>query len=155
MLIPLKQDGQAHESELDAKAFLKEDLEKYWEELEPFIQKSVDVSEGDLTVDFVKTMLFAGHATLFATLQDNRIQMVIVVEVVAYATYRSARIICCAGRKIKEALRYIEALEVWALSYGAVQIEGWCRPAVVRFLRRLGFKPGRTMMVRDLRRKLQ
>ena len=155
MLIPQGKVRSKDSKELDAKAFTQSEIEKYWEELEPFVQKSIDVSDGDITLDAVKYLLATGSATAFATILNGKFQAVLVVDIVLYSTYRSARILCCAGRKLKEAMKFIGALEVWALSHEAVQIEGWCRPGVVRLVRRLGFIPRRTSVVYDLRRKLQ
>lgn len=126
-----------------------------WGELEPFIQKSVDKSQGMISVARIREMVERREASVFATLCDNRYVAVLVVEVVQYATYRAARIVACAGRDLREAAKFINVLEVWARGYECIEIEGWCRPAMVKLVQRLGWQPKISIVTWDLRRTLQ
>lgn len=130
-------------------------IEAIWPELEPFILASVEKSFGMQTVNQVHDLLLKGHAHAFCTMRDNRLVMVLVVRLIEYATFGAARIIACAGKELKEATQFISALEAWALTQGAVELEGWCRPAVARLVRRLGWRTKVEMVTLDLRRKLQ
>ena len=56
---------------------------------------------------------------------------------------------------VTELLDSLDALEAWALTFGAVEIEGYCRPAMARLTRRLGWKFKLMIVSRDLRRRLQ
>lgn len=135
--------------------FTPEQIPLAWEELESFIEKSIEKSFGMMTTRQCYDMLCAGQAAAFATSRDGKLRLVLVVRPVEYASYRVARIIAMAGTGLREAHRFVDALEAWAVALGCVELEGWCRPAVTRFLRRLGWQPKLTLVVRDLRRKLQ
>ena len=126
-----------------------------WDEMEAMLERAFKYNYGMLSKAAIFNWLVDGSATAFATTRDNRLIMVLVVMKVDYAHYSAARIIACAGRELQGAMQFIDALEAWALTQGCVEIEAWCRPAMVRLTRRLGWLPKLTMVSRDLRRKLQ
>lgn len=131
-------------------------IEGLWEEMEPFIQRSVEHSPvGMLTVDSIRQLLLEDHAAVMYTTRDERIVALLVVRKVHYASYCSVRIIACAGRELKEASRFIDVLSAWCLTMGCVELEAWCRPAMVRLLRHFGFRTKITVVSLDLRGKLQ
>jgi hypothetical protein len=133
----------------------RDNIAVVWEEVEPLLQKSVEVSRGMITLERIKNLLAQEEAVAFCTLRDNKVQAVLVTQIIQYCSYRSARIIACAGRELRGAMEFISVLDAWAMSQGAVEIEGWCRPEMVRLTRRLGWKEKFVCVTRDLRRTLQ
>lgn len=121
----------------------------------PMIERGLRHARGTMLLDEFRVMLLNGSATCFATIKYARIELMLVVLPVDYATYRVARILACSGRGLKEAAQFLDALEAWALTQGCVEIEGWCRPAMVRMAQRLGWQPKFTIISRNLRGKLQ
>lgn len=99
--------------------------------------------------------MFSGYYSTFVTLRNGKIELVLVVTLCEYATYNAVRIVAMAGKGLKDAAQFLPELEAWALTQGAVQLEGWCRPSVSRLLRSVGFETPFAMCIRDLRRKLQ
>lgn len=132
-----------------------QEVRVYWESIEPFIARSVKRAYGTLTVDYIQDMLFRGYAVAFLTMRGEEIIAVLICDRVFYATYTSIRVIACAGQELKEAVQFMDILDAWAISQGAVEIEAWCRPAMVRLSKRLGWTPKFTIVTRDLRRRLQ
>lgn len=126
-----------------------------WDELAPFFVKCERVSGGRLTMEKARERLQEGWGVLMSTVFQGKIELVVVVELTEYPGYKAARIVWIAGRNAKEALHFLDALEVWALTYGAVEIEGYCRPAMARLTRRLGWEYKLMIVSRDLRRRLQ
>ena len=140
---------------LAAWVFTNEQIPLVWEQIEPFIEKSVEASQGTITTRMIYDMLCEGSAVAIGTADGTEIKLVTVLRRIEYANYSAARIIAMAGTGLREAHRFIEAVEAWAISLDCVELEGWCRPAVTKLLRRLGWKPKFTIVTRDLRRKLQ
>lgn len=125
-----------------------------WEELEPFIERSIEESFGMLTTKLIYEMLVRDQATAFATIRDGAIECVLILMMIDYTTYRSARIIALGGKNLKAAYKFVDALEAWAFIQGAVEIEGWCRPSMERLVRRLGWHKRVSIVVRDMRSKM-
>ena len=140
---------------LRAWVYTKDQIPLAWEDLEPFVEKSIDKSFGMMASRQVYEMLCDGSAVAFVTARGNDIQLVAIIRFVQYASYGVGRFIAMAGRDLRGAHLFLPAIEQWAVSMGCVEIEGWCRPAVTKILRRLGWTPKLTLLTRDLRRKLQ
>lgn len=132
-----------------------EDIPAVLDLLDPFLQRSADESFGMADLDYLQKMLLSGNAHAFAMVRQGMPVFVIVVAMVEYATFRSARILACAGENLRGASQYFDALAAWALTQGAVEIEGWCRPSMVRFAKRFGWRPRVQIIIKDLRGKLQ
>lgn len=142
--------------ELSLAIFSADTISIIWGEIEPMLQRSIDITNGMQTIELVKAEIDNKEAVCFAPIRDGKIEAVIVCRVVEYATYRAARIIACAGENLKEAMQFIEAIDAWARSHNCYEIECWCvNPAMARLVRGLGWKPKFTALTRDLRRKLQ
>lgn len=140
---------------LNAFILHSEEVEVLWELLEPFVASSVRHSFGTVTVEGIRKMLFEKQVTAGVLLENDKFVSVFVFHVVPYETYKSVRIIAAAGKRMEEAFKRVDVLITWALSHGASEIEGWCRPSMVRFLRRYGFKPRLSMVTLDIKRSMQ
>lgn len=127
----------------------------YWNDMEPFIERCARVSEGMLEAKATQDMLLAGVATAFMTLNDVGLVALFIARIVDYPTYRSARVISASGNDLKGAMKFFFLLENWAFEQGATQIEGWCRPGMVRLLRRFGFDKKLSLVTLSLKRNLQ
>jgi hypothetical protein len=135
--------------------FKPEQIEGSWPDMEELVQRSVDESKGTVTTEMLKAMLVAGEATAFATARNGRLVAILIVRVIEYATYKAARVIACAGKDLRGASKFADAFEAWALTNGAVEIEAWCRPVMVKLMRRFGYEEKFSIVARDLRRRLQ
>lgn len=136
--------------------FVSEHLPLIWDEIEPMLERSIDVSKGAVTLKGLYNLLSHGEAVTFATLRNNRIELVVVARFVEYPDYRAARIIACAGKGLKEAMKFVHCLETWAFEGGCVEIEGFCHdPRTARLCRQLGFGHKFTAVSKNLRGKLQ
>lgn len=142
-------------AKLEPAIYSAESIPHIWEWLSPFIQSSLRYAQGTMTLEEFRLLLERGEATCFATVREGQPVLVLVIIPVSYATYKVARVIALAGREVKAAMQFFDALEAWALTQGCVEIEGWCRPAMVKFTRALGFKQKFAIISRDLRGRLQ
>lgn len=142
-------------AKLEPIRYTPEMIPHVWGALAPMLERSLRHARGTMVLDEFREMLLDGSATCFATVKEARIELMLVILPVDYATYRVARILACSGKGLKEASQFLDALEAWALTQGCVEIEGWCRPAMVRLTQRLGWQPKFTIVSRNLRGKLQ
>ncbi len=142
-------------SRLIPQVYNKSNLSLVWGEVEPMLEKSIEVSQGMITMGVIKMLIDDGRGVVFTTQRDGRIEAALVARVVEYATYNAARIVACAGRNLAEASQFIDVIEEWAFNAGCVEIEGWCRPSMTRLANKLGWKTKVSIVTRDLRRKLQ
>lgn len=133
----------------------KGDAMLHWDRYEHLVVDSVAHSKGTLTVAGVAEALQNGSACAMGTERNGEVVMILVARIVEYETFNSARIVAMAGRNLREAHKFMHLLEEWAFAQGAVELEGWCRPAVQRLLQRMGWKHKFSIMTYDLRRRLQ
>lgn len=130
-------------------------IPEVWNRLEPMIRRSCEESQGMASVDQILGMLMNGDAVCMGVGEEGEPRLLIVATIVQYPQYRAVRIIALSGSKLRESMQHFSVLEDWALSQGAIEIEGWCKPAVARMHARNGAKPKVTIMSWDLRGKLQ
>lgn len=140
---------------LNAFILHSEEVEVLWELMEPFIASSVKHSFGTITTEGIRKMLFEKQGVAAVLLEDDKFVSVFAFRLVDYETYRSVRIVAAAGKRMEEAAKRIDVLITWALSHGASEIEGWCRPSMVRLARKYGFKPRLSMVTLDIKRSMQ
>ncbi|MGH9567169.1 MAG: hypothetical protein ACRD4I_14380, partial [Candidatus Angelobacter sp.] len=135
--------------------FSRDEVQKYWEELEPFIMRSVAISAGTLNMQGMFAALCNGDYTAMATLRNDTFTSVLIVEIVEYAEYGALRIVAISGKDLYSALDWLPDVEEFGSRLGAIEFEAWCRPAMVRLLRRWGWSPKLTQMVKPFRKSLQ
>lgn len=127
-----------------------------WRTIEPFIERSVRAHTFEtITTAGIRELLVNGDAIVFALEKDGELVLVLTATIVQYPHYASARIVSISGRHLREASRYLHILEEWAKSQHAIMLEAWCRPAMVRMLRSLGWTERTTLVTRSLKRALQ
>lgn len=155
MFTPTTLARGTNSGELKRYFFSPEEIPAVWPEMDDLLQSSIRYSHGTLTSESLHAALLENRAKAICTIRDNRLALVLIVSPIHYATYSSMQILACSGSGLKEAMQHIDALEAWALTQGCVEIEAWCRPAMVRLSRRLGWQQKTVIVSRDLRRKLQ
>lgn len=141
--------------ELRAHVYSPEDIPFAWDLLEPFFQQAVDISEGRVSLSQIKGRLLEGSLTAFATCRKDQLELVWTAEISHYPSTTVARVFSLSGKNFKEAYRFIDALEAWALVQGAVALEAYCQPVMARLLRRFGWMHKYAIVTRDLRRRMQ
>lgn len=140
---------------LNAFVLHSEEVEVLWPLLETFYARSIRMSKGTMSLASLQQQLFSKQAVAIVMLDNDTIVAAFAGRVVEYDSYRAFRITAAAGFQMKEALARIDVLITWALKQGVTELEGWCRPAMVRLLRPAGFKPKFTIVTLDIRRKMQ
>lgn len=155
MLITAAPGTNSDKEQLAARVYRPDEIEGAWSLLEPFIERCAKISNGRLSVELTKVALLNGWACAMATCRRERLELVLVVEIVNYPALTVARVVAIAGKSLKESARFLDALDAWAFTLGAVEIECYCRPAMARLIRRFGWRAEDIRLTRDLRRKLQ
>ena len=132
-------------------------VDEYWLEMESLVVSGLKCSRGELIAADVYVMIKRQEATAFLVLQDGRIELVLIAEIVRFPRVLKANIVLLAGKNTRKASQFLPAFEQWALAFNAVEITGYA-PAMgghSRLYRRLGFEVAYHVVARDLRRKLQ
>lgn len=135
---------------------LKDEVPAFWDFLEPMLERSVKHSHGMCTTESIHQWLLNGEAVCIGTAVESEPRAVFICRPVHYVTYIAGRIIAAAGKDLGPSMAYFHIVEEWAIGIGASEIEAWCRPAMVRLLRRHAWRrKGLELMSFDIRRKLQ
>ena len=134
----------------------KESLDALWPELVPLMEKAMEVWPGQLSLEGLYKGILSGHLSAFCTYRGENLRLITILCLVHYAGYSAARVILCAGEGLHEAAAAnIDALDAWALTQGAVEIEAWVRPVMQRYLQDYGYEYKAAIVSRNLRGKLQ
>lgn len=132
-----------------------EEIEVLWDFLGPMFQRSVDKSYGMVTLDSIQERFRRRELVCSVVLRNDILLSAFAWRIVEYDTYKSLRIVAAAGKELKVAAQFLDVLVCLALKEGAVELEAWCRPAMVRLLHRYGFRRKTEIVTLDIRRKLQ
>jgi hypothetical protein len=117
-----------------------EHLHAAWYHVEPHLAKSVEQSNGDITLDEVKMRIMEGTWLLFlVTDEADNVLGCYVVSMYNRINARVAYIIAIAGDAIVKKDLFTQMI-LRLKELGATVIEGDVRPSVARLLTRLGFR---------------
>lgn len=149
--------GTNSDSNYTAWAFEPGQIPHAWEELEPFVNEALKHGRGELNANTVYRLLCKGAFYAFTTSRDNRIELVVICEIVQYPLVRKVHVVLLAGRGVVAAQKFMLAFEDWATANGAVEITGYVPEGRghARLYSRLGFHTAYRVVLKDLRRKLQ
>lgn len=147
--------GEAMISQVDnTLQVVEEDVEYFFDQAAPLLQKALKYADGELTVWDIKRLIGKGLMQLWLGVQQGEVETVMVTEIADYPAKRIVRVVALAGR-ISPYLHVFEMIKEWAVVNGAVELEAWCRPAMSRLLRRYGFSKRHEIVRCDLRRYWQ
>lgn len=135
---------------------MKDEVLAAWDLLEPMVERSVRHSHGMCTTGSILQWLVEGAAVCIGTAIEGEPRAIFICRPVHYVTYTAGRIIAAAGRDLGPSMAFFHVVEEWGYGIGASEIEAWCRPAMVRLLRRYSWKrKGLELLSYDIRRKFQ
>lgn len=109
-----------------------------WPKVESFIESALEYSNGDYTVEQVKTLVTQGIWMLLVATDDDGIKGAATVHFYNRPNDRIAFITAIGGRLISNPDTF-EQLKVFAASQGATAIEGAARESIARLWTRYGF----------------
>lgn len=141
---------------LVARALIHDEIPNAWEEIQPYLERSVEASMGMSSVDQLYKQLCEARASAIVVMRDGVVETVLVVTITQYPTYRAACVTACGGKNLTDAAReHFDILESWALLNECSEIEAWVAPGMARLLRRVGFKHKKAIVSYSLRSRLQ
>ena len=110
-----------------------------WHLVEGFISTALEHSQGDYTLEQVKTLVTMGNWTLLVVVDDNRVHGAVTVDFYNRPNDRVAFLTTISGRLISSPETF-EQLKILLKGFGATCIEGAARESVARLWSRYGFK---------------
>lgn len=143
---------------LSTRVLLPEDIDEYWPYLQPMLISGLPASEQEFNVDDLYRGLKAGDLHAFVVLTSSGFtKLLAIVEVGQFPRYRVARVVMLVGEDFRSSSQFFQSFENWALVMGAVQIEGWVKPAQKRLFQRIvpELKDVYTVVRKSLRGRLQ
>lgn len=109
-----------------------------WPKVEAFIGAALEYSNGDYTVDQVKTLVTQGAWMLLVAVDDSGIKGAATIHFYNRPNDRVAFITAIGGRLISNPDTF-DQLKAFAVSQGATMIEGAARESIARLWTRYGF----------------
>lgn len=110
-----------------------------WSMVEGFITSALEYSQGDYTLEQVKTLVAMGNWTLLVAVDDNGVHGAATVEFFNRPNDRVAFLTAIGGRLISSPETF-EQLKALLKAYGATSIEGAVRDSMARLCIKYGFK---------------
>jgi len=110
-----------------------------WNIVEGFISSALEHSQGDYTLEQVKTLVTMGNWTLLVAVDDNGVHGAATVDFYNRPNDRVAFLTAIGGRLISSPETF-EQLKTLLKGLGATCIEGAARESVARLWSRYGFE---------------
>ena len=110
-----------------------------WPVVEGFISSALEHSQGDYTLEQVKTLVAMGNWTLLVAVDDNSVHGAATVDFYNRPNDRVAFLTAIGGRLISSPETF-EQLKTLLRGFGATCIEGAARESIARLWSRYGFE---------------
>ena len=110
-----------------------------WPMVEGFLSSALEYSQGDYTLEQVKSLVAMGNWTLVVAVDDNGVQGAATVDFFNRPNNRVAFITAIGGRLVSSE-NSVEQLKELLGSFGATCIEGAARESIARLWSRYGFE---------------
>lgn len=151
-----KLEDETRDIECVVRQYADDDIEDIWPEIEGFVQKAMEYSQGEMTSDDVLNLVLRGLQQVFVCFMDGKVTAVVITEFKQYPQFKVVFMVGLAGRHFKLFFdNYGPTFFTWAEMNGAVSVEAGVRPAMQRFLRPLGFNAVYSIVRRKLEGGLQ
>jgi len=122
-----------------------------WEDVKSYLEASINVSEGDFTLDQLKLLLGRGEQTLLVSVNENNVlNGAMTVEFINRPNARIMFITALGGNEIVNNETFSQ-VEVWAKSQGATKASAWAQEAQARLYKiKSNFNTVRYVVEKDL-----
>jgi hypothetical protein len=122
-----------------------------WEDVKSYLQASINVSEGDFTLDQLKLLLGRGEQTLLVSVdENNKLNGAMTVEFQNRPNSRVMFITALGGNGIVNEETFSQ-VEVWAKMQGATKAGAWAQEAQARLYKiKSNFNTVRYVVEKDL-----
>jgi hypothetical protein len=119
----------------------REQLDRYWNQAEPFLKAGLLVSEGEMNVKQLRLLALQGSAQILLIMDfEDMVRGAIATEIVNYPNYKAINIVSYGGYNLFASEEDFNYLKDELRKAGFSQIQGWCKPAQARlFKSRYGF----------------
>ncbi len=122
-----------------------------WEDVKSYLEASINVSEGDFTLDQLKLLLGRGEQTLLVSVDEKGIlNGAMTIEFINRPNNRVMFITALGGHGIVNNETFSQ-VEVWAKSQGATKASAWAQEAQARLYKiKSNFNTVRYVVEKDL-----
>ena len=122
-----------------------------WDDINSYLEASINVSGGDFTLDQLKMLLVRGEQTLLVSVNDNKkINGAMTVEFINSPNARTMFITALGGHGIVNDETFSQ-VETWAKMQGATKASAWAQETQARLYKiKANFNTVRMVVEKDL-----
>lgn len=122
-----------------------------WDDVESYLNASINVSGGDFTLDQLKLLLVKGEQTLLVSVNEkNKINGAMTVEFINHPNASTMFITALGGHGIVNDETFGQ-VETWAKMQGATKASAWAQEAQARLYKiKANFNTVRMVVEKDL-----
>ena len=122
-----------------------------WADVENYLNASINVSEGDMTLDQLKLILVRGEQTLLVSVnEENKLNGAMTIEFQNRPNNRVMFITALGGHGIVNNETFSQ-VESWARMQGATKVSAWAQEAQARLYKiKSNFNTVRMVVEKDL-----
>ena len=122
-----------------------------WEDIEKYLNDSINISTGDCTLEQLKLLLIRGEQTLLvATDKEGKLTGAMAVEFINYPNNRVMFITTLGGKGIVNEETFSQ-VETWARMQGATKVCAWAQESQARLYKiKANFNTVRMVVEKDL-----
>lgn len=131
-----------------------ETLPTAWPICAPMLEPALEYAGWEYALQDVYTLIEQNKAQLWVVVEDRRVQLSFVTQVLTFPRKRVCRLWLLGGSGLIQALSLFEELQQWAGSNGISSFDMVARPGMQRMLRQAGFKWNAVIMSIPVQRSL-
>lgn len=125
-------------------------LEHFWPLIRDYVAEAIERSDGKYEVTDILNALLARDMQAWAVTDGEKIDALVLTEIVSYPRQREARILACTGSDARQWVHLISDIEAWAKANGCARLEPIARPGWEKYLKPLGFKRTHVVLTKEL-----
>lgn len=119
----------------------QEQADGCWGQLEPFVDKALRLTDGELLSEDVHNMLACGMMQAFVVYEGPAVYAVCITQVLIEVHFRVCRVVILSGVEMGLWQHFEYAIENWARAMNCDYIDAFTRPGMAKKALPLGYYP--------------
>lgn len=130
------------------------EAEYAWHALEPFVERAVERTGGEILAEDVHFGLAGGLMHAWVVYEDSKIWAVCITQVLQDLHFRICRIVVLSGEGMDHWKHFEPAIEAWARGMNCDYIDALTRPGMARAAKDLGYRHQYTVLRKPVDKEL-
>jgi len=125
-------------------------LPQVWPQVEHLFLENASIWDDYYTLDSFPPLFYEGTLQLWTMNDEEEFLLVMVTEIRTFPKVKVLNLLILVGREFKDALSFLDYVELWANKQGAIKSAGVGRKGILRILKSCGYKEHKVTFEKDI-----